>query len=208
MNKQLGLTPDVSAQLALNLQIEEIADAMEDQNIDPTMAHQISNSARAALEDGAVGEAAWVEDYKTLVGDGWPWRVAAWIAWSASPRQVGDKERWPGTQMELARNVLGLRSDRVIRKWRAKNPAIDQAVALLQMQPLLNHRRAIIDALVTSASTPDYKNHNDRKLALEMTGDYLPRTETKLSLKANDDLSQLTDAELETLARNAKGDEA
>lgn len=175
----LGLTPEHSRQLALDLKIDEIDDDAADRNISPDEALMISNSARDALEAGST-DAAWVAEYRGLREDGWPWRVAVFIAWAATPRD----RRTPGTQLELARDVLGLRSDRVLRKWRAKNPAIDEAVAKLQALPLMEHRGEIIRALVESATTSDYKNHNDRKLALEMLGDYTPRAEAVITRDA------------------------
>ncbi len=65
-----------------------------------------------------------MQDYQMLRDQCWPWRVAAYIAWASSPR-VG---RQPHTQMELAKQILGLTSDRVINTWRKKNPAIDEIV--------------------------------------------------------------------------------
>jgi len=113
----------------------------------------------------------WWNDYRELVERGWDWRKAVYIAWSASPA----RDRRPPTQMELAQDVLGLHSDRVISKWRAKQPEIDDEIARMQAAPLLRYRRDIFDALATSASDPDPKSHSDRKLALEMMGDYRPR---------------------------------
>lgn len=113
----------------------------------------------------------WWNDYRELVERGWDWRKAVYIAWSASPA----KSRIPATQMELAQQVLGLHSDRVISKWREKQPEMLDEIVRMQAAPLLRHRRDIYDALATSASDPDPKSHSDRKLALEMLGDYKPR---------------------------------
>jgi hypothetical protein len=114
--------------------------------------------------------------------EGFTWRVAAWIAWAASPA----RGRWPETQLKLATDVLGLKADRVIAKWRMKNPRIDERVAKLQVEPLMRHRRDVIEALVTSASDPDPRSHPDRRMFLEMTGDYLPRGQMQTEVTVAD----------------------
>jgi len=119
----------------------------------------------------------WSEDFFLLMNQGWPWRVAVYIAWAGSPK-VG---RWPKTQEDLAIGVLGLNSDRQISEWRKNNPAIDEMIGIMQAMPLLSHRRDIFEALATSASDPSSKGAQDRKTALSMTGDYVPR------LKVEDD---------------------
>jgi len=110
----------------------------------------------------------WWDDYLALRSEGWDWRRAAYIAWASSAVVL----RWPKTQVELATTVLGLKSDRTIQKWRSDDPEIDERVAKMQVEPLLRHRRDVIDALVTSSMSPDPKSHQDRKMFLEMTGDY------------------------------------
>ena len=109
----------------------------------------------------------WWDDYLALRSEGWDWRKSAYIAWASSAVVL----RWPKTQAELATTVLGLRSDRTIQKWR-EDGRIDERVAKLQVEPLLKHRRDVIDALITSAMSPDPKSHPDRKMFLEITGDY------------------------------------
>lgn len=113
----------------------------------------------------------WWADYLWLVRRGWDWRKAILIAWEASPYEG----RVPATQEELATQILGLASDRVIATWRKKQPEMEEEIALLQAAPLLRHRRDIFEALATSAKNPDPKSHPDRKLAFEMMGDYKPR---------------------------------
>jgi hypothetical protein len=122
-------------------------------------------------------ECPWWNDYLLLRDEGFTWRIAAYIAWSASPA----KERWPATQQELADQILGLKSDRVIRRWRTMNPAIDARIERFQVEPLLRHRRDVIDALVDVASSRDTAAHSDRKLFFEMTGDYKPRSGLSIS---------------------------
>ena len=113
----------------------------------------------------------WWQDYLELTERGWDWRKAIYIAWASSP----SKSRVPATQEELATQILGLASDRVIRKWRKDQPELDAEIANMQAAPLLRHRRDVFQALITSATDPDPKSHPDRKLALELMGDYKPR---------------------------------
>ena len=112
----------------------------------------------------------WWQDYQELIGRGWDWRKAVCIAWKTSP----PTQRMPTTQDELATQVLGLTSDRVIAKWFKQYPEMDQEVVRMQAAPLLRHRREIYDALVAVATMEDPKAHPDRKLALELMGDYKP----------------------------------
>ena len=116
-------------------------------------------------EEGLAGY-LWYQEYVTLT-ERFPWRLAAYIAWAASPV----KGRAPATQQELAR-ALGLKTDRTIRQWKEKDPTIDQEIEKLQAAPLWRHRRDLYDALVKAATDGDVPA---LKLALEMTGDYVPR---------------------------------
>lgn len=136
----------------------------------------------------------WFESYTALRRDGWTWRLAAYIAWASCPV----KGRWPATVAELATNVLGLRSDRVIRKWRVKRPEIDERVGMLQVEPLLKHRADVIAALIEVAETPDPKAHQDRRLYFEMTGDYKPRQRLDVGM-TDEELDGAIEAELERL---------
>jgi hypothetical protein len=192
-------------QMALSLNLDD-ADRVETGFITPEEARRRSQTARLALRDAVSQgdeDASWSERYRELLNAGWPWRVACYIAWASSPR-IG---RWPETQQELATQVLGLTSDRVIATWRKKNPTIDSVIAEWQALPLLEHRADVIRALARSASNPDHRSNPDRKVFLEMTGDYTPRA--KLDVRSTDvsDLSQLSDAELDDLARQVRGEE-
>ncbi len=86
-----------------------------------------SRTAYQSLQD-VRDKCSWWDEYLELREDGWTWRKAAFIAWSSLP---GDK-RWPQSQQELATQVLGLKSDRTLRKWRRKDPRIDEAIAQRQ----------------------------------------------------------------------------
>lgn len=110
----------------------------------------------------------WWEDYAELIGRGWTWQEAAYIAWAASPT----KDRDPATQEELATKVLGLKSDRSIRTWRKKRGVeIDEEIAWMQSAPFLKRRRDVIEVTVESALVPGREGLGDRRLYFEMSGD-------------------------------------
>lgn len=166
-----GLTQSDAEQLLLELGGLEDAEQPAGRALTPEEALQLSQSARHKFESTATAEAVWLKDYFELVALGWKWRVAAYIAWAASPREA----RWPETQELLATQVLGLTSDRMIREWREKNPAIEATIARWKAGPLLKFRAAAFEALGQSASTPDYRHKADRQLFFEMTGDHVNR---------------------------------
>ena len=158
--------PKLTYQLPLALDLPEVENG---ESVGPEEARERSEKARKNLEAmfGKSGAPRWLDDYLELARGGWPWRVAAYIAWASSPRAA----REPKTQDELARFHLGLTSDRAISTWRKRNPAIDEVVRMMQSGPLFKHRSEIFTALVAVAVKPDSKSHPDRKLALELMGD-------------------------------------
>ena len=184
-------------QLRFELDLDEAELEASEELISYEEARQISEAARLAFdqvrETSREGEGrGWFDEYLKLIELGWPWRVACYIAWAASPRAT----RWPKTLKELASLVLGLRSSRQIHTWRTKYPTIDEMVAMMQAAPLFEHRRDVIEALVKMASEPDYKSFNDRKLFLELVGDYVPRSQLDLGKAAKGDVQEMTDEEL------------
>jgi hypothetical protein len=186
---------NILGQIPLSLEIEEL-DEHEARTITPEDARLRSEVARDALGDKKPSGYA---RYDEFIKRGWPWRVAAYIAWASAPKL----SREPKTQEELATQILGLTSDRQIHTWRKKNPTIDETVGLMQAAPLFEHRADIFDALIKSATTKDYKNHQDRKLAFEMLGDFTPRMQVEETNHGNNDLEQLSDEELRKAARYA-----
>src|SRR5512136_2946829 len=80
-----------------------------------------SREAFAEFEDHHES-AEWWADYTHLRNEGFTWRIAVYIAWASSPL----KQRWPATLKDLATKVLGLKSDKVIYKWRKMSPEIDR----------------------------------------------------------------------------------
>ena len=188
--------PEKLEQLALSLDLPE---PEGNEGLSQEEIQRVSIAARQAFEDGITAtpsshENSWFGDYVSLKEMGWDWRVAAYIAWESSPKT----ERWPKTLNELATQVLGLASPRVIYIWRKKNPDIDTAISMMQSAPLYAHRRDVIEALVAVAKEPDYKAHKDRKLFFEILGDYTPRQDVNVNDKRvpSDDLSELSDEEL------------
>ena len=216
----MTLTKWNEMQLKFDLpELDEAGDDAVERQISPEEARLISEAARVGFESGrgtrdegrgtaddrrqtsddrakqenvASPQQGWVEDYLRLREQGWPWRVACYMAWASSPK-VG---RWPGTIQELATGVLGLTSPRVIYHWRKKYPSIDTVVSMLQAAPLWEHRRDVLNALVEMAQQPDYKSFNDRKLFLEMTGDYTPKSKLELGQAKGNGLVSKSDAEL------------
>lgn len=177
-------SPATLTQLALDL------DLSEDPATTPPDAALRLETARRTF-DARDTKPEWYSQYEELMDSGWPFRVACYIAWASLPR----RSRVPHTLEGLAIEVLGLTSARPIFTWRNKNPAIDDTVAIMQAAPLFEHRREIYEALINSATTNDYKNHNDRKLALEMLGDYVPRQETRTDLRVGMTADELAEAE-------------
>ncbi|HJW90252.1 MAG TPA: hypothetical protein VJ436_06395 [Anaerolineales bacterium] len=135
-----------------------------------TPGQRMSREAYALLLERK-SKPAWWQDYLELRAGGLDWRKAAYVAWASSPT----RGRWPKTLEQLAADVLGLRSDRTIRKWKENNTELEDMIATVQIAPMLRHRRDVIDALVAVAKLKKPEGHRDRRLFLEMTGDYKPR---------------------------------
>ncbi len=190
--------PKFSYQLPLELDVPEVESSSTSVlNIDEMrLREQVARNGLDGLA-GKIGSPRWVDDYLELCKGGWPWRVAAYIAWASTPK--GSRE--PKTQDDLARNHLGLTSDRAINTWRRKNPAVDEMVRMMQSGPLFKHRAEIYTALVAVAVKPEYKSHNDRKLALELLGDYMPTHKLLAALTARGSAGVKTDSELDDLVK-------
>jgi len=190
-------------QLKFDLPMDEAEEDAIERAITPEEARQISEAAASGFGErieqmqAAHQAPEWLADYLTLREQGWPWRVGCYIAWASSPK-IG---RWPETLQELATDILGLTSPRVIYTWRRKYNSIDTVVMMMQSKPLWDHRKEVLTALVAVAIQPDYKSFNDRKLFLEITGDYTPKSQMQIGeLGCDVDLSQLSDADLERIA--------
>lgn len=200
MEKRLRPTPEYYEQLALELEIPA-EDRREAGFVSPDEARRRSMAARTALGiSGSDSAPDWFEQYQTLMNNGWPWRVACYIAWAASPK----RNRWPKTQEQLAVEILGLTSDRQIATWRKRNPGIDELISVLQALPLMEYRADAFLALGISAADPDHRHKPDRQLLFEMTGDYTPKIKVDDARQPSGELADLSEAELEQLARAAR----
>jgi hypothetical protein len=134
------------------------------------------------------------EQYHRLLNARVPWRIAAYVAWASIPKDA----RQPATQDAFAREVLGLTSDRRIAEWRKKYP-IDQMIADLQGEMLMQYRPGVFDAIGWGASQKDYKAAAQQRLFVELTRD-MPNPKLDLiTNKTAQDLGDLSDQELEAL---------
>lgn len=131
---------------------------------------------------------------------GLDWRKAMVVAWRAS----SGLNRKPETQAKLAA-LMGLKSDRTIRKWFEESPELEELVATVQAGPLFQHRRDVIVALVASACTEAPANAADRRLFFQLTGDLEEKSQHRLVGSGSEpvrvqavtaDLSRLTTDEL------------
>jgi len=163
--------------------------------MDPLDEAQIKSAQARRVFEAQEDAAPWMEDYWSLIGEGWSWRQAVFMLWAAQPKD----QRNPATQGALATEVLGLSSDRVIREWR-DNPAFDARVAKLVARSLAHARAGIYAALIEAAQNPSPRAHADRRLALEMLGDYQPKQRLAVGPDLPDDLSELDAGELRMLA--------
>lgn len=161
---------------------------------------QALQTLKAAFADGGeLRNTAWSGDFFKLLELGWPPRIAAYIAWASSPKD----SRYPKTQEELATRYLGLTSDRAISTWRQKYPSIDEAIGLMQSMPLLEHRRAVFEALAQSASDPSFHGAQDRKTFLQMTADYTPHEKIEFETTPGKPV-QYTDEQLDAAIERLK----
>jgi len=194
----------------LVLPLEGVEEAIEaDLHLSAEEVRSRSEAAMSTLsalrmndEGGLMKTPRWMDLYKRLHEGGWPWRVAVYIAWAAQPK----KYRWPESQEELAEQCLGLTSDRAISTWRKRNPAIDNTVAMLQGAMIFDALPDAYDAMITVATNPEYKGHNDRKLLFEMAGVYTPRISAELKRRGLtvDDLDGMSDEELDSISAALK----
>lgn len=161
--------------------------------------------ARLALKDKLSGDdlPSWSDVYHRLLQSGWKWKLAAYAAWASTPKDG----RWPKTQEELATQVLGLTSDRVISTWNKKFPTLQQIIFDLSSSELMDARADVFDALKFMAKQRDYKASADRRIYLEMIGAYVPTSKLSAELKrrgiTTDDLADMSDEQLRALAGQA-----
>jgi hypothetical protein len=194
--------PDEYRQLSLELDLPEV----EAEGVSLDEARRRSEHALHLLKarKDEAHPPDWMNTFFELLDGGWAWRQAAYIAWASTPKEG----RMPATQDDLARNYLGLTSDRPIATWRKRNPAILEMIAILQSAPLWEQRADHFKALNDGASKAgtDYKFFNHLKLVMEMRRDYVPASQITADLrkKMTGDLSDYSDEELDAIERALK----
>lgn len=173
---------------------------------------QVESREAYKLLEATATQGPWWDDYLALrrerTAEGkqrWNWREAVYIAWASLPKRL----RWPETQEELARQVLGLTNDRTIREWKLKRPEIQERIVQLTGDVAMKHRAEVLDALVQVATMADPKAHPDRRLFMEWAGIYKPGQRLEHSGPDGGpieimEMSGLTD---EQLARIAAGED-
>jgi hypothetical protein len=189
---------------------EEEAEALDAIQALPGMAGEVDALSEAQLRSRRarrVFEAQhdagpWMDDYWDLLEEGWSWRQAVFMLWAAQPAD----QRRPRYQHELATEVLGLTSDRVVSQWKAENPAMQTRIKALTASALAKARSEIYAALIESASDPNPRSHSDRKLALEMLGDYVKRQEVGVVAGEVSDWSEVSEEDLASIAQLPEAD--
>lgn len=160
-----------------------------------------SHAEEQKLFEAMMKDVPWSGDYAALLKEGWYWRDACYIAWKAMPKAI----RRPATMMELA-DLIGI-TPRGLGERINKNPAIKLRTAKAVAGVVYEYVDEVMQALVTSASDPSYKNHPDRKMFLEMAGIYQQKQSVLLGESAQeDDLSKLSKAELARLTQAGTDD--
>lgn len=109
----------------------------------------------------------YMRSYNRLLLAHVPFRIALYITWMTIPR----KYRWPETQEELATQLMGLTSDRQISEWRRKYPYIDQMIADLQSEEMLEMRPGAFAAMAEVVQDPSYRATGERRLYFELMRD-------------------------------------
>lgn len=109
----------------------------------------------------------WWETYLKL-RERWDWRKAAFIAWSVMPSE----KRLPPTQRALAVDVLGLKDDRAIRKWRENDPEIEQAIEAARLDMAGDALNDVLAAWAEVAAMREPAAQRDRITFLEWKGVY------------------------------------
>lgn len=146
-----------------------------------------SRASKSALDDWTAElstKPAWYDLYQDLLAekteDGkarWDWRKALFIAWSSLPTKL----RQPSTQAELATDYLGLRNDRTIRDWKAKDAGIEERIADGPKRMLLSRLADIMDASIQVAIDPIPQATPERRMLLEIAGVYKPKEGREIS---------------------------
>ena len=172
-------------------------------DVEPRTIIDQRHEAEKHIWEQHLGDLPLGEVYIALLEEGWYWRDAALIAWKAMPRTL----RQPETKGDLA-DLLGC-SQRTLYRRERSNPAIKERAIAFGLSALAEKTADIVEALIQSATNPNYKHHPDRKLALEMAGAYRPKQGFILDQGWGDDedLSDLSEEELRQWAQLGSGEE-
>jgi len=170
---------------------------MEDAALNALDEAQLRSEVARRIFENAEDAGLWLDDYVQLLAEGWSWRQAVYMLWASQPKAI----RQPKTELELATEVLGLASARLIRQWKQDNPAMETIIRKLQITTLGKARAEVLDALIESATTPSYRNYRDRELFLKITGDYVPRERVDVGTADAGELAAMDANELAALAQ-------
>lgn len=156
-----------------------------------------THAAERAVFEQLLAGVEWGADYLALLDEGWYWRDAAYIAWKSLPKKIRQPQTYSDFCEQVGISVRGM-TDR-----RNRNKAIDARAAKgVVAFGLFDRIDDVMEALVESASDPNYKAHPDRKLFLEMAGVYVPKQAVDVkAVQDGDDLSEHSEEELARLAR-------
>jgi hypothetical protein len=144
----------------------------------------------------------WKDVYLQLRAEGWDWRKAVFIAWSAMP----SSKRVPKTQKELAA-MLGLSGDKTFRNWMAKRPEMQARIEAFTVSLAGAALADVMEAWSEVAKQTDPKAHQDRITFLRWRGVYKPKAATSPEVPTEPvmtpaDVSGLDDDQLEQLISN------
>lgn len=144
--------------------------------------------------EAVLGDLPYGDRYSALVGQGWDWRKAAYIAWLSMP---SDK-REPSTKKEFAIK-LGLSDGSVFSGWEAKNDAIAATAFRFSQANVLAHIASVDQAMIDVASTPSYKSAPAMRLFYERAGVLANANKVNVLIDnstVNSQVGSLSDAEL------------
>jgi len=138
-------------------------------------------------DDGSIKTGySWWDIYLDLRARKWTWRKAAYIAWSCVPTHI----RIPKTQKELATQVLGMRSDRILRKWRENDPEIEKEIERACMALQRDRVPDAVEAWADMACLRHPSAHRDRITFLTQHKIYKP-PKANISLSGDPDGSPI-----------------
>lgn len=160
---------------------------------------QLHSKERGIFEHSlAQAGVEWDETYQHLLGRGFYWRKAATIAWLLVPKD----KRVPNKKKEFA-NLLGLSTSALIARYE-QSPDVQATLLAMSQAKLLRHLASVDHALIEAASSPDYKNNQDRKTYYQRLGLLKETHEVKIGEQAK--TSEMSEEELHRLAQMGEYD--